>query len=69
MLYSIKDKSEIVRKHSIKGLGNICYLVKGDHENFKLVLSGEICSNILSSLFFCLDDYSKICVREVLISL
>jgi len=30
MLDTIKDKNEIVRKHSIKGLGNICYLVRGD---------------------------------------
>ncbi len=69
MILSIKDKSELVRRHSIKGLGNISYLLKGDQESFTLELNSQICSDILNSLFFTLDDYSKICVREVLISL
>ena len=39
MVLTIKDKNELVRRHAIKGLGNICYLVRGDSENFKLLLS------------------------------
>lgn len=69
MLDTIKDKHELVRKHSIKGLGNVCYLLKGDSEAFRLSLSSELCADILNSLFFALDDYSKLCVREVLLSL
>lgn len=51
----------------MKGLGNISYLLKG--EGFILELSSETCADILNSLFFSLEDISKLCVREVLLSL
>ena len=73
LVNNISDKNEFVRKHCLKGLGNIYFLLKltfdENPEEISFSLGYERSQTILNSLFVGMEDHSSSCAREALISI